>query len=292
MRKCCAAVLAALCALVLLPKSADAEKTASHARKQQRHGQQEGQSPRLSNVRRRRRLALGDACGQGISCGVGLGCQCGGASGRRLFGAPADSSTGGSRSVSSCVCVQEPPSLPPPPLHPPPPVAPPPTAPPKPWGPNIGSPWRLVRRVQSGNTWHPATDQLSGTESYGTACGPTASCTFSVAFSTASYTHFLFATGDETKWLIATKEQAIGTGALGSAYSGQRTILRSSTSSTSYTAYWYRRSGATEDPWISLSDHSPAIAAGQIMYGGNSFGGAHASNILPVNNGANVYING
>ena len=69
-------------------------------------------------------------------------------------------------------------------------------------------------------------------------------------------------------------------------------ILRSSTSSTSYTALWLRRAGASEDPWISLTDHSQAIGAGQVLYGGNSFGSTHASAILPANNGANVYING
>jgi len=34
----------------------------------------------------------------------------------------------------------------------------------------------------------------------------------------------------------------------------------------------YRRQGNKEDPWISLEDHTDAIAAGTILYGENSYG--------------------
>jgi len=34
----------------------------------------------------------------------------------------------------------------------------------------------------------------------------------------------------------------------------------------------YRRQGNVEDPWISLEDHTDAIAAGTILYGENSYG--------------------
>ena len=52
----------------------------------------------------------------------------------------------------------------------------------------------------------------------------------------------------------------------------------------------YHRIGAREDPWISLTDHHPAIGQGNILYGGNNFGGIHATAILPKHNGANVFI--
>jgi hypothetical protein len=104
--------------------------------------------------------------------------------------------------------------------------------------------WKLVRRVKAGTQWHPATDRLQGTDVYGTPSSATADETFSVEF--GEFDQFLFATGDGAKWLIADKDQVYGT------YSnGQRTILRSSISETSYSARWYNRNGYQEDPWIS-----------------------------------------
>ena len=43
---------------------------------------------------------------------------------------------------------------------------------------------------------------------------------------------------------------------------------------------------------MSLTDHGPAVAAGDLLYGEASFGGGQASNALPATkgNGANVYI--
>ena len=62
----------------------------------------------------------------------------------------------------------------------------------------------------------------------------------------------------------------------------------SSTSSTPYTAEWYHRTAQPEDPWISLTNHGEAIGQGNLLYGENSYGGAHAANVLPAHNGANV----
>ena len=69
-----------------------------------------------------------------------------------------------------------------------------------------GGGWRLVRRVApSNNAWHPATDRLLGTASYGTATiDETADSTFSTPFTADATTEFLFATSDAQKWLIAT----------------------------------------------------------------------------------------
>ena len=91
-----------------------------------------------------------------------------------------------------------------------------------------------MRRVQPGGTWHPATDRLAGTEVYGAlpwSNAQTADATFSISFSEISFSHFLFATGDEKVWLVCTKEAAVG-----GYYVGERPVLMSSDSSTPYSA--------------------------------------------------------
>ena len=111
-----------------------------------------------------------------------------------------------------------------------------------------------MRRVQRGYTWHSATDQLVGTDVYGTP----GSGSFSIRFDHLNFNQFLFSTGDCQKWLIATKDAVLG----GFYANEPRAILKSSISATPYTARWYRRSSSLEDPWISLTDHAQAIDAG------------------------------
>jgi len=95
--------------------------------------------------------------------------------------------------------------------------------------------------------WHPATDQLRGTDVYGTEG---ADEDWSVAYENSSFDQFLFTTSDCAKWLIAEKDQVLGW------YADEaREIIRSSTSDEAYTAKWYRREDHLEDPWISLNDH-------------------------------------
>ena len=146
--------------------------------------------------------------------------------------------------------------------------------------------WKLVRRVQAGRTWHPATDELAGWDEYGTYSTDLRShSTFSIPFVQMHCDEFLFATGDMKKWLVATRDSV-----LGSYYSNaQRQIERSSTSATPYKARWYHRNGHREDPWISLKDHSPSHNTGNILYGGNKYGNVHASTVLPLHKGANVF---
>ncbi len=90
-----------------------------------------------------------------------------------------------------------------------------------------GGGWALVRRVKQGATWHPATDNLAGTQAhYGTYGSDTSDATFGVVYSSfvTSSTEFLFATGineqnyasvsscdmrwcilgDKSKWLMTT----------------------------------------------------------------------------------------
>ena len=60
-----------------------------------------------------------------------------------------------------------------------------------------GGNWALVRRVKQGSTWHPATDDLMGTDVYGTYGTATSDSTFSVAFSAwiTPTTELLFISG-------------------------------------------------------------------------------------------------
>ena len=154
----------------------------------------------------------------------------------------------------------------------------------------VGTSWRLVRRVAAGDTWHPSADHLAGTDVYGvmpSGIPQTADATFSISFSGESFTHFLFATGDEQVWLYCTKEAVLP----GPYSNNQRPILKSSDSLTPYSARWYNRNGVNEDPWISVTDHhGSAIPGGKLVYGADSFGGDHATTILPHHNGANVWI--
>ena len=57
--------------------------------------------------------------------------------------------------------------------------------------------WRLVRYLPECDHWHPATDHLAGTESYGDPAGGGGEA-WSVPF--GDFDEFLFATGDCTRW--------------------------------------------------------------------------------------------
>ena len=150
-----------------------------------------------------------------------------------------------------------------------------------------GGGWTLVRHVPAGNKWHKATDLLTGTEAYGTPCGATCNKEWSTKFDKAKFNQFLFATGDERKWLISSKNEVTG-----SYYTNSpRLIYKSSINSNSYRARWYRRKELPgEDPWITLTDWSSAVAQGNILYGAGHYGGVYASKILPSYKGANVFI--
>ena len=84
--------------------------------------------------------------------------------------------------------------------------------------------------------------------------------------------------------LAASKDAVIG-----QYYSNEmRPMLASSWGSTA--ARWYNRAGFAEDPWISLTHHDDAIGSGDLLYGGAKFGGSPAENVLPIHNGANVFV--
>ena len=162
-----------------------------------------------------------------------------------------------------------------------------------------GDGWTLVRRVPAGRKWHPTNDGLAGKTVYGTySSNPqdnNIGSGWSINFENAvpGYNEFKFATGNEQVWLITTKAAIGGDAVSPPDYYANvpRTILSSSDSSRPYTALWYNRSYAPEDPWISVGDHGTAVRDNKLLYGENTFGaGWGHENILTSHNGANVFI--
>ena len=127
---------------------------------------------------------------------------------------------------------------------------------------------------------------MAGTEVYGNSQDDSDPWSINFAGEVPSYDQFLFATGDCAHWLITDVSAVIG----GGFYSNQdRDIQSSSKQCDPYEAKWYNRVGVAEDPWVSVIDHSLAIASGEIVYGENSFALPHAQSLLD-HNGADVYI--
>lgn len=69
--------------------------------------------------------------------------------------------------------------------------------------------WTEVRYVMPDHgKWHPATDQLAGTQAYGIPFNNRNN--WSIRFSHMTYDQFLFTTGDRSKWLVVNKDQLMG----------------------------------------------------------------------------------
>ena len=71
-----------------------------------------------------------------------------------------------------------------------------------------------MRHLPGGyDTWHPATDNLAGTDVYGdSSTGPLSRTPWSITFDTAvgGYDELLFSSGDCGSWLITTKTEIEG----------------------------------------------------------------------------------
>lgn len=142
--------------------------------------------------------------------------------------------------------------------------------------------WERVRYVPSGNVFHPATDNLVGSDVYGNP--NIMSKPWSIKYETRSFDQFLFAFGDCDKWLIAEAHVVLDD------YwdYAQRKIYKSSLHDYTYTAGWSKRRNNPEDPWISLYDHVAATRNRDVLYGENSKGWNLDDE--PYHNGASVYI--
>ena len=149
--------------------------------------------------------------------------------------------------------------------------------------------FKLVRRngANQGTRLHQAKDQLTGTQAYGTACTGSGAATcnrdFSTRWSDEAYDEVLITTGNLKHWVQVKKSQVLGW------YSNSaRTVLCSSDSKTEHTIRWYRRTGVSEDPWISINDHLSDEKEAQVAPSGRlaecGRGGVHA-NVYDDNDG-------
>ena len=120
--------------------------------------------------------------------------------------------------------------------------------------------WRLVRFLpESSDQWYQATDNLLGTDVYGTAYN--LGNEWSVDFGT--YDEMCFSTYSFSHWLYCTKTT------VQTNYDNQPAyIIRSNMSSSPYTADWYNRVENPEEPWISVNNYNSIIP--NILYGENS----------------------
>jgi hypothetical protein len=97
---------------------------------------------------------------------------------------------------------------------------------------DVGNGWTLVASIPGGSaTWFEGDGHLNN--HYGG--------------------EFLFATGDFSRWLIASHEQVNGGSYTNST---PRTVTKSSVNLNEHTVQWYNRSGNPEDPLISLRGHN------------------------------------
>ena len=102
-------------------------------------------------------------------------------------------------------------------------------------------------------TWHPAIDQLRGTEVYG---DPNVdSVAWSVKFDDIPFNQLMFANEDYTKWVVAEKNVILDTSWYGNV---QRTWLRSGLNPDSPALSLgdqYFRELNNEDPLVAMNGH-------------------------------------
>jgi hypothetical protein len=126
---------------------------------------------------------------------------------------------------------------------------------------------------------------------------------WSVDFETEvnGWDEFLFATGDCSKWLVATKEAVLGGPPTPTPYGfAQRSVIESSVVSAPHTVEMgFRSTSNLEDPLISLFDYTPPDNIPDspknclILHIEDSWAGTGADDrqcVLRQNDGANVYI--
>jgi hypothetical protein len=138
--------------------------------------------------------------------------------------------------------------------------------------------WRIVRYLPPTSTtaWYPINDNLIGTTLSGISYSYTNYWT--VPFGT--FDEFVFATLNMNYWLHCTKTTAYAS------YSNTAAnIIKSSFSSTPYTALWYNRgSGNPEDPLISIQNYGT-----QVVYAENG-ANSNPKDMIPLDGGMCVLV--
>jgi len=139
--------------------------------------------------------------------------------------------------------------------------------------------WRIVRFLPPTSTtsWYPISDNLTGTTLLGISYSYTNYWT--VPFGT--FDEFVFATLNMNYWLHCTKTTAYAS------YSNTAAnIIKSSFSSTPYTALWYNRGtvASPEDPLISIQNYGT-----QVVYAENGANG-NPKDMIPLDGGMCVLV--
>ena len=138
--------------------------------------------------------------------------------------------------------------------------------------------WRIVRFLPPTSTtaWYPISDNLIGTTLSGISYSYTNYWT--VPFGT--FDEFVFGTLNMNYWLHCTK-----TTAYASYNNTAANIIKSSFSSTPYTALWYNRgSGSLEDPLISIQNYGT-----QVVYAENG-ANSNPKDMIPLDGGMCVLV--
>jgi len=138
----------------------------------------------------------------------------------------------------------------------------------------VGANWIHVRYTPT--DWHPAKDRLDGWSAYGSKGNNSAP--WSIQFDNMDFGEFLFVSGDCSKWLIASRFDVTGE-EYGTAL---RTVMKSSASSTPYSASWSNR-GLQQDPIVKIS-----AAPEDVVYMANAQPSPNTAKV----GGFSVYIRG
>ena len=118
----------------------------------------------------------------------------------------------------------------------------------------FGGGWLLVRHSYNG--WHQATDNLNGTDIYGTSDNdPESSSIWSIEYNqyleTGESTLFMFSNGNCSEWLVTTNDE------WSTFYPNDYgAYIISSNYDKDYFVTWFNRNTYSQDPLISYRDHT------------------------------------
>ena len=148
--------------------------------------------------------------------------------------------------------------------------------------------FKLARRVAQGTKWHPANDDLRGTDKYGNPpTNPRTGPTGTMQWKYNQVQYFMFSTGDFSEWYVDVlrllftqcllecraprltnllcSRMIMKRNVIDTKFGGPKDqeVLCSSDYKTPKNYKQYYRSGVKEDPWLSYLDHGTS----SMMYG-------------------------
>lgn len=157
-----------------------------------------------------------------------------------------------------------------------------------------GGGWMLVRHATNSGGWIAVTDNLGGTATLnaGFNTQPLAAVDWTIPFGTVTGS-FLFKTGDNSTWGVLSSA-SVYQFTPGDTFAPNSTVLASFNTPIAaggLTNVLNRNgtgTGGAEDPWIGFAG-SHIANIGQMLYGENGFGGAHAA-YKNAHGGVNVFV--